>query len=358
MQDLKSASSMIEFTRACARSDDVVVINAVMTGSDVYAPESRIFRFEHDARIGEQWYYDDFDFHMQDITLFSNPEIDATTDYLTYLSSEGDVYHAWWKGNFREKIPGAGTWVADAKGHGRMSAITQVGGKLYACGQGGQIYRRHGRDSWSLLTDRLLFDMASYQKKKEGRPRTDDPDYLSWLRDFQKQAPKNISLNAIKGFSEDAIYLCGSEGPRPVLYFWDGSELHELKVYLEEAALTGIHIEHVDSVWICGREGVLLHGSYARGFTPVNLRQQLNLFHMITPYRGKLILPSSVRPGGLFELAPGTSDLRRFSPALPKLRGEYIFYAGAVGDVLWVVGQKDIFRFDGNEWERIEHPDL
>lgn len=41
-----------------------------------------------------------------------------------------------------------------------------------------------------------------------------------------------------------------------------------------------------------------------------------------------------------------------------KLRGECIFYAGAVRDVLWVVGQQDIFRLDGNEWERIEHPDL
>lgn len=358
MQDLKNNDALIEFTRACARSDQVVVMSAVLKDSDVYAPESRIFRFEHDAPASDQWYFDDFDFHMQDITLFNNPEIDPTTDYLTYLSSEGDVYHAWWKGNFREKIPGTGTWVADAKGHGRMSAITQIGDKLYACGQGGQIYWRQGRDKWSLLTNTLLFDMASYQKMREGRPRTDDPDYLPWLLEFQKRTPRNISLNAIKGLTEDAVYICGVEGTKPVLCFWDGSTLHELRVHLEEAALTGIYIEHADSVWICGREGVLLHGSNARGFTPVNLRKQLNLFHMITPYRGKFVLPSSVRPGGLFEFDPGSSDLRRFSPSLPRLRGEYIFYASAVGDVLWVVGQKDIFRFDGTEWERIEHPDL
>lgn len=134
--------------------------------------------------------------------------------------------------------------------------------------------------------------------------------------------------------------------------------LHEQKVYLEETALTGILMADEDSVWVCGREGVLLHGSFARGFTPVILRKQLNLFHMITPYRGKFVVPSSVRPGGLFEVDPGSSELRRFSPALPTLRGDSIFYAKSVSDVLWVVGQKDIFRFDGNGWERIEHPDF
>lgn len=239
-----------------------------------------------------------------------------------------------------------------------MLAISQIGETLYACGQGGQIYRRVGRDNWSLLTDALLFDMDAYLQKKESRPLTTDPGYIDWLRNFKKQSPKNITLYDIKGFSENAIYLCGSEDTKPVLYYWDGMSLHEQKVYLEETALTGILMADEDSVWVCGREGVLLHGSFARGFTPVILRKQLNLFHMITPYRGKFVVPSSVRPGGLFEVDPGSSELRRFSPALPMLRGDSIFYAKSVSDVLWVVGQKDIFRFDGNGWERIEHPDF
>lgn len=358
MQGPRSEIDMIEFTRACARSSEVIVIGAALVDSDVYHPETRLFRYEHDGKSGKQWYFDDFDFHLQDITLFRNPEIDSTSDYLTYLSSEGDVFHGWWKGNFREKIEGAGTWVKDAQGRGRMLTISQIGETLYACGQGGQIYRRVGRDNWSLLTDALLFDMDAYLQKKESRPLTTDPGYIDWLRKFKKQSPKNITLYDIKGFSENAIYLCGSEDTKPVLYYWDGMSLHEQKVYLEETALTGILMADEDSVWVCGREGVLLHGSFARGFTPVILRKQLNLFHMITPYRGKFVVPSSVRPGGLFEVDPGSSELRRFSPALPTLRGDSIFYAKSVSDVLWVVGQKDIFRFDGNGWERIEHPDF
>ncbi|TWB49108.1 hypothetical protein FBZ98_107141 [Rhizobium sp. ERR 922] len=348
----------IEFTRACARSESIVIVNAVQEISDTYDPDCRIYRFEHDGKVGEQWYYDNFNFHMQDITLFRNPDIDAATDYLTYMSSEGDVYHAWREGNFREKIKGAGTWVDDAKGYGRLFAISQIGNRLYAAGDGGQFYMRYGRDDWRFVTESLLFDPVKYREQRKNRPKTDDPDYLSWLMESKKSKPRNVLFNGIKGIDEDAIYLCGEEGIKPILCFWNGDTLHELNTQLSEAALTGIYIENSDSIWICGREGVLLHGSYARGFTPVSLRPQHNLFHMITPYRGKLVLPSSTRPGELFEFDPKTSDLKRFSPALPKLRGDYIFYAGAVADVLWVVGQKDIFRFDGAEWERIEHPDL
>ncbi|MGY5777315.1 hypothetical protein [Rhizobium sp. LEGMi135b] len=348
----------IEFTRACARSDNVVIVNAVQEISDTYDPDCRIYRFEHDGEPSKQWYYDNFNFHMQDITLFRNPDVDPTTDYLTYMSSEGDVYHAWWKGNFREKIHGAGSWADDAKGYGRLLSIASIGNVLYAAGAGGQIYIRDGRDDWRLLTDKLLYDPEAHRKVAAKAPDTTDPKFLDWLMNSEKDEPRNVYFNCIRGVRGDAIYLCGEEGTKPILCFWDGDTLHELNTHLSEAALTGIYIESPDSIWICGREGVLLHGSYARGFTPVSLRSQYNLFHMTAPYRGKLVLPSSTRPGGLFELDPKTSDLKRFSPALPKLRGDYIFCAGAVADVLWVVGQKDIFRFAGNEWERIEHPDL
>jgi hypothetical protein len=348
----------IEFTRACALSENVLIVNAVLETSDTYDPDCRIYRFEHDGKVGEQWYYDNFNFHMQDITLFRNPDIDAATDYLTYMSSEGDVYHAWGKGNFREKIKGAGTWVDDAKGYGRLLSISSIADTLYAAGAGGQIYIRKGRDDWHLLTDKLLYDAEAHREIASEAPDTTDPRFLEWLMNSEKEEPRNVYFNSIRGLSESEIYLCGEEGTKPILCFWDGATLHELNTHLPEAALTGIYIESPDNIWICGREGVLLHGSYARGFTPVSLRQQHNLFHMIAPYRGKLVLPSSTRPGGLFEVDPKTSDLKRFSPPLPKLRGDYIFYAGVVGDILWVVGQKDIFRFEGAEWERIEHPDL
>jgi len=118
---------------------------------------------------------------------------------------------------------------------------------------------------------------------------------------------------------------------------------------------------------IIGREGVLLHGSRARCFNPVNAQTRLNLFHGFTAWRDRLLLAASVRPGGLWQLDPATDAFGRFQPRLPaltKLDSNPAFafggpfYVEAFGDVIWAVASKDIFRFDGERWERIQHPDL
>lgn len=57
----------------------------------------------------------------------------------------------------------------------------------------------------------------------------------------------------------------------------------------------------------------------------------------------------------------------RFEPRLPKLNrvdsnpGYALsgpLFVQAFGDVIWAVASKDIFRFDGERWQRIKHPDL
>ncbi|MBC9248277.1 hypothetical protein H4P12_16520 [Paracoccus sp. 11-3] len=78
-------------------------------------------------------------------------------------------------------------------------------------------------------------------------------------------------------------------------------------------------------------------------------------------------MPASVRPGRLWRLDLQSNAVSRFEPRLPKLNRldsnpEYAlggpFFAQAFGDVIWAVADKDIFRFDGQQWERIKHPDL
>lgn len=341
--------SRLEFTRACALSEFCFVASSVKTTSDFYEPESTLWRYE---RAGEQttWVKRHITAHVERIVATKDAKDCAV------LSAEGEIFFDAFGDTSHERIMGGGTCIDGAKGYGRMLALAQSGTDFYASGNSGQIYFKHEIGQWQLLTDQLLYNPEAESRINETAPLTTDPEFLNWLMTSMSKRPRNIAFHDVCALRSDAVYLCGVDATKPILCFWDGSNLRELKVHLDKAALTGIHIENEDSVWVCGREGVLLHGSYARGFTQVNIRKQLNLFHRITPYRCKLVLPSSVRPGGLFELDPATSDLRRFTPALPKLRGDYIFYAEAANDVLWVVGQKDIFRFDGSEWERIEHP--
>ncbi len=218
-----------------------------------------------------------------------------------------------------------------------------------------------------MLTDKLLYDPEADNEMMDNAPDFDDPSYEEWILNAAlNPVSRNIIFFDMKGLSEDAIYLCGEEATKPVLCFWDGRELHELDSGLAEGALTSLYIESPESIWICGREGLILHGNRRMGFRRIDAPTRHNLFHDIFPYRGKLVLPASVRPGGLWEYDPKTGAFGHFEPRLPRLTSRDDpdsieggpFFAQATGDVLWVVAEKDVFRFDGTEWERVEHPDI
>lgn len=362
---------MIQFTRAAAASEISLSVSATLADAESYEPSARLFQYEHKGHgpKGEKWFYDDFRMSIQDIIFAQDIGNDVRPSYYTILSSDGEVHHSARPTQYLEVIPGTGV-AEHNKNYGYTYTLRQIGAHLYVTGAGGQIYRRQGRDDWSMLSDALLFDPKAHTQAIRNTPRRGDPARREYILNLALNPPsRNILFNDMQGLSEDAIYLCGVVGPgsKPVLAYWDGQTLEELKVPMAEAALTGIYIEDENSVLVCGREGVLLHGSRARGFNPVPGDRRLNLFHHITPYRDKLVMPASVRPGGLWEYDPNTAQFGRFEPRLPRLTpppedsGEPHggpFFAQAIGDVLWVVAPRDIFRFDGSEWERIKHPDL
>lgn len=76
------------------------------------------------------------------------------------MSNEGDVYFA--EGSApREKIPGAGTLSDDAMGLGSMTRLRNLGGRLYACGHGAQIYVRNAPKDWSRLADKNVAGLGN-----------------------------------------------------------------------------------------------------------------------------------------------------------------------------------------------------
>lgn len=365
----------IMFTRAAASSADTLMIAAVLDEDNdeaIYQPAARVFQYEHGNAPGEQWFVSDFALSVQRIAVIEEPQLSPERPrFFALLGAEGDVVYLSRPDRHQEMIEGAGTSNPGSKFYGQVLKLRQIGERLYVIGTGGQIYVREGRDDWRMLTDAVLFDRDANERR---RP-SPEPEYMSdeWWQMIEQSAlnpaSRNIVFHDIAGLSEDAIYLCGEVGPgtKPVLCYWDGQTLEELTVPLEEAALTGIHVESPDSVWLCGREGVILHGSRARGFAPVNAQTRLNLFHGFAPWRDRLLMPASVRPGGLWQLDPRTRAFGRFEPRLPRLTRldsspefafEGPFFVQAFGDVIWAVASKDIFRFDGETWERIRHPDL
>ena len=359
---------MLQFTRAHARSGSSIAISAVRDDAEPFQPDGRLYRYDEEYPEGKQWSYDNFHFHISDITVFSDPAINDLTvpiGYYVLLASDGRVFHAYWKENYTEEIGDPSLTLSDMPGI--MLSIRQIGDSLFACGAGGLFLNRTSRGTWKLLSENILFDADSQLEDTLAGPDLDDPNFLDWAVSRAREPTfPNYFFNDMAASTEGGIYLCGEEGNRPALFYWDGATLEKLAVPIAEGALTGVHVEDVESVWVCGREGVVLHGSRHRGFAPVDMPTRLNLFHGITTYQGKLVLPASVRPGGLYQLDPRTRTFGRFDPPLPPLTTSPVleepkmgpFFAQSVDDVLWVVAPQDVYRFDGTNWERIAHPDV
>lgn len=353
----------IQFTRACAASEDVLAVSATLTNAEIYTPDARVFQYSHKADLGENWYYEDFKLSVQDIEVVRGAQQNA---YFALLSAEGDVYHFAEPQRYQERIEGAGTAAPDSRGYGKLLSMAEIDGVLFACGAGGQIYHRVNEE-WKLLTEAFLFDPDAAVAHLDGGPDINDPEWTEWIiNQAMTPATREIVFYGFAGTSANDMYFCGTERTTPILVHWDGGSVSEVSLPLSEGALTDVFVENTDSIWICGREGLLLHGNRHRGFVPVNSNAGLNLFHSFTPYRGKLVMPSSVRAGGLFELDPNTGQVTSFDPPLPRLTSRDDkesmeggpFFAQATGNVLWVVATRDVFRFDGQSWERITHPDI
>ena len=73
----------------------------------------------------------------------------------------------------------------DATGHGKMAKIKQIGARLYACGFGGQIYRRDAPGTWIPIDDGV-----------RGPP----------------TFANTLSLEDIDGPNEKEIYVVGNDG--------------------------------------------------------------------------------------------------------------------------------------------------
>jgi hypothetical protein len=110
-----------------------------------------------------------------------------------------------------------------------------------------------------------------------------------------------------------------------------------------------------DTIWICGAAGQLLKGNHRDGFLPAPGIAGDQHFTGITLFEGKIYLASAAeRSPGLF-VYDGRRLSRVVTPLSPNIKD--IFHVEAVDGAMWTVGRRDVTRFDGSTWVRIDHPD-
>lgn len=332
-------STPLSFTRARAGAHDFLCVAAVPDGIEPFEPFTRLCRYD-DADPGPvKWFYDDCDFAVASITRWS-PAPGAPPSFCV-LSAEGDVALVRPPPFPREKIPGAGVTSSDARRWGRMTHLRPIGERLYACGDGGQVYRREGgafgAGTWEHLDPSLLQDPEARAQALLDAPTSPAADHkIYW---------------SINGPREDELYVCGARG---TILAWDGSSFVTLPP-VTDAALVNILVEDEDRIWICGRNGTLLRGNRHAGFRPAAVSARRQLFTSMTLFQGKLYLASAANPRGLFVYERGRIQQVWSGTLKPDIQD--VHTVDAAGGMLWVVGTKDVLRFDGQRWERIDHVD-
>jgi len=335
---------MIIYTCMAAASRDEICFNRFDDQEyDAYEPFGSVAFYTHGPE--PKWRAIDMgQYIVAAIALRNNGTVTAQ---FASLSAEGEfaIYSA--RGVEVEKIVGAGIDSEGSAGYGRLSALRQIGHSLFACGAGGQVYVRRPRAGWGLLSRALLTDknMASdYLKQVPSYGDfADKRDWENWISSHP--LPKEIHLHDVNGHDENNIYFVGEGG---FIGFWNGEQLVPL-ASVANHALTRILVEDERTVWICGRNGLLLRGNRHDGFAQISAAGS-QAFLSMARYHGELYVASHANPSQLFVLDRSGGGIKPVLGA-PEIDGLHTL--AAVDDVLWAAGVTDIVRFDGHVWDYI-----
>ncbi|MDR1848841.1 MAG: hypothetical protein LBQ75_02260 [Zoogloeaceae bacterium] len=320
-------NSSFRFTNGIAALGDLLYFSGVLDDAD----EEDSLHIIYDELASDQWEFMKLE-HWVTVALvrFVGPK-----PFMCVMTQEGNVIlrrvgEGAGDENYMEKIPGAGLNWEDSVGYGYMTQLRQIGKHLYACGTSGQVYKHTGLYKWAHMDKGIL-----------GKP----GDEVFWIP------------NDINGPHESAIYLAGSistTGLPPFLAFWNGKVWRKVAVPEVAGYFTRIFAESESRIWLCGDNGTLLLGNADDGFKSLSSVEDNQLFTSITMFNGMVYLGSNLGP---FVYDPNQPDdgIRPLKTTLnPPLKD--VHSVDAKDGVLWMIGSKDLARFDGTDWQRIEIP--
>lgn len=216
-----------------------------------------------------------------------------------------------------ERLPDAG--IGQGR-HGYLSQVAQIGGALYACGDGGQVYRR-GDAGWAHVDAGLL------QAGAEGG------------------AP--LRLNGIGGTAADDLYVVGAQGG---IHHCDGRAWSDVGVD-SNLELNRLRCIDRDTVYVCGEGGALLRGN-RDGWTWLAPDATGDELWDLEIFQGRLYVASD---GGLLVYDEARDTLLPVDTGLsPPPDGHRL---STNGTELWSIGETELAWFDGARWQRLVHPD-
>ena len=318
-------STPITFDKCLAIEDDYYMFSSRPDGIDDSAEFSRIFFYDAQSS-GDPWRHLDLP-NFTTVSICSS--IKAMGDRRKYviLSNNGEVSVYLPGGASTENIAEAGL-DKELPIYGYLNSLKEIDGVLYACGGGGQIYKRD-TNGWR--------DIAGKLRK-------------------QSPAPKaNLSLNTLEigddisdidGYSEDDLYAAGRDG----IYHFDGKLWSEVDIPTDEiimsifCALNGV-------IWACGFNGAILRGDFKNGFKDMSHYDDNMILTKMVFFQNKIYFSSNE---GLFSL-----DYKKEKSKLYKIKEiKECEDISVHKETLICIGPKKITIFNNNGHRELKHPDL
>ncbi len=256
-----------------------------------------------------KWLYKDVDF---DVLAACFAQLPITGIY--WIGRNGDVRIAAPGGPRLERIPDAGI-----KGgrFGYLSEARNIGGRVYVCGDSGQIYRR---------------DDAGWVHFDTGPLHRADP--------FER-----LGLMSIDGTSEQDIWAVGDKG---TIWHFDGVQ------WLKIAPPSPLHLNAVRCIspgkfYIGGNDGTLIEWG-ADGWKPIPTPKEIGNVECLEYFHDKLYIGSN---GGLFEYDGKKVKLTvtGIKPPPAPLKMD------ANDGVMWCFSNRHLCFYDGDKWTYVKHPD-
>lgn len=263
-----------------------------------YTKIARLFKGD-----GEKWQdYGDVKWDTAAICFSTTPDrniIAIGNLGFAYISNAGSPY--------TEAIKNGST---SAESIGLIRSARTIKGKTYACGMRGQVWKREGRDHWVFMTEEL---------------------------------PRKNGFESLDGFNENEIYAAGWEGE-----IWQfGGERWTQHDSGTNVILVDIICAGDGQVYAVGRGGMLVRGRGA-AWEAIKLDIPVDLWSLAW-FKGELYACST---RDIFKWNGETFVPMQIEGDRPKTL-QYL-NVSTHGEELCVVGPKDLFRFDGTTWIRID----
>ncbi|WEV50119.1 hypothetical protein OZX61_12515 (plasmid) [Acinetobacter sp. ESL0695] len=321
--------STITYATGVAISKDNFYLASVLDALDHWDYYARMFVYKHKESGKSKWTYHDLDGWGLVSTAFNEDPRQLIT-----LNSEGDieVYTAG-NVNYSKVIPNQ----EDHLIYGSFTCLKVLDFGIYVCGSGGKVYQRTS-EGWGNISFNLEEPIIDTRK-------TIREDFF----DLNKRSGYEISLYGLAGFAEDQLYVCGRKGDRGFIAYFNGEQWVEIDAKTPSTLNDICICENQTDVIITGEYGTLLQGNVQSGFKNLKDMGISTPFYKAAYYNDVLYITSE---DGLFRYE---NNIYSKVNEVKNIRGTS--YIEAKEGVLWVVADKELIRFDGENWEIIHHPD-